>query len=200
MKFRSTAVACLAATALSSAALAAVPSTSITMSVAGANGEDNWGSLSNFKLLLTIDCATLNTPSSASSAFTLTGWHFLAYADNIMDPAHKRYEATGSATQISFQDLGATKKATINLTGGSVTTNLFAPPVESLSFEYMCNLTDSIRQAIEASAGTPSGQLTMWNNDGITGLMGGVYAAVPTPGAAALMAMGALFSRNRRRN
>ena len=199
MKYHSTAVACLTAIALSGAAWASIPSTSITMSVAGANGEDNWGELSNFKLLLTIECADLNTAASASSAFTLTSWHFRAYADNIMDPVHKRYEASGSATQISFQDLGATKKATINLTGGTVTTNLFAPQVDSLSFEYMCNLTDSLRDAIEASAGTPAGQLTLSNNDGITGLMGGVYAAVPAPGAAVLMLVGAAFSRHRRR-
>lgn len=200
MKFHATVVTCLAATAISATASADVQPTTISMVVTSANGEDNWGSLSNYRLVLTIDCTDLNTAASASSSFTLSSWQFAAYANGVVDPANKRYEAIGSATQISFQDLGATKKATINLTGGSVMTNLFTPQVEALSFEYACNLTDSLRQAIESSAGTSAGQLTLWNNEGITGVMGGIYAAVPTPGAAALMALSAAFSHRRRRD
>jgi hypothetical protein len=141
---------------------------------------------------LTIDCSTMNDVGSSSS-FTLNNWTFMARDS----AATVKFLAEGS--NLTFSAAPGTGKfiATIGLNPSNILINAMVPVAESISFSYAFSGTESLLAAIEASAGTTNGELSLGTDRGATGELSGIYAT-PAPGVAVLLGLGGLISRRRK--
>ena len=164
----------------------------LTMTADSTTGDDAWAGLSGYKMVLTINCSTMNDAGS-SSFFTLNSWTFKAMD---ADGATK-FKATGSNSLITPSPVGGKFVATIGLTASNIVTNALVPAVQAIAFTYAFSSTDSLMAAIDASANTPNGVLQLGTDIHPTGLLTGQYA-VPAPGAAALLGLGGLIGRRRK--
>jgi hypothetical protein len=194
--FRNYAIATIALTAAFAAPAAAGM---LTMTANNASGADDWSTLSEYTMVLTITTDDLNTAGSAGS-FTLTGWDFQAFNKSGMQV----FAANGSATSFSASGSGPIFNAQIALDPGNITTNILTPKANFLQFSYeFVGSSMTLAQAIFASAGRDVGQLTLATTVVgsspviTTGDLVGTYA-VPAPSALALIGVGGLMGRRRR--
>lgn len=164
----------------------------LTMTADSTTGVDAWAGLSGYKMVLTINCSTMNDAGS-SSFFTLNSWTFEAMD---ADGATK-FKATGSNSLITPSPVGGKFVATIGLTASNIDINELVPAVQEIAFTYAFSNTESLMAAIDASANTSNGVLQLGTDINPTGLLTGQYA-VPAPGAAALLGLGGLISRRRK--
>jgi hypothetical protein len=187
--FTKTLTAAVLAASLSGAASAGV----LTMTADTTTGYDGWESLSGYKMVLTINCSTIDAAGSSSS-FTLNYWKFEAFdSTNTI-----QFLATGSGDGFTAAPSSGKFVATINLSTSNISLNLFVPKADKISFGYAFSNTESLGDAIAASAGTSDGLLALGGTDGSsTGDLEGMYA-VPAPGAIAVLGLGGLMSRRRK--
>jgi hypothetical protein len=168
----------------------------LTMTANSTTGVDAWAGLSGYKMVLTIDCSTMNDAGSSSS-FTLSDWDFKAFSAS----GEMKFHAEGTNKTFTASGTGPKFLAVINLDDSEIKTNLFAPPVDSISFSYSFTGSESLLAAITASAIPSNGELQLGTTAGTgptdTGMLYGGYA-VPAPGAAALLGLGGLISRRRK--
>lgn len=164
----------------------------LTMTASSASGVGAWGLLTGYKLVLTIDCTTLDTAGSSSS-FTLNDWTFEAFnASNV-----RVFEANG--TNKSFSTSGSDPfLAVIELNATVIGDNALSPMADYVAFSYQYNNGDSLGSAIANSALPSSiGELTLGTNSGGGGDLVGFYS-VPAPGTVALITLVGLVARRRR--
>ena len=189
---RNYAIATLALTAAFAAPAAAGM---LTMTAGSPTGWDDWSGYTEYKMVLTITSDDLNTAGSASS-FTLQSWNFRAY--NKLGT--KVLEATGGPASFSAGSGTTTFLAVIAL-NGTIDPNDFEPKADYVAFSYEFTSGQTLRNAIETSAGKPLvGDLILGSSDASTGAGGdlvGTYA-VPAPSALALIGVGGLMGRRRR--
>ena len=182
----------VSASIVATAATAAAQAGMLTMTASNASGADAWGSLAGYRLVLTIDCATLDAAGS-SSAFTLNSWTFEAFdsTDVLV------FDASGAGNGFSASGSGPFT-ALINLSAATIAVNDLSPMADYIAFSYQYSSGDSLGAAIEASA-LPSeiGELILGTSAGGGGDLIGFYS-VPAPGTAALLALAGLATRRRR--
>ncbi|MBM4006016.1 MAG: hypothetical protein FJ292_00380 [Planctomycetes bacterium] len=185
MKFSTTTVL---AASLSGAASAGV----LTMTASSTTGSDGWASLLGYTMVMTIDCSTIDDAGSSSS-FVLNSWSFKA-----MDSSSViKFEAKGSAKTFSVAPNFGMGVVTFELNSSNTVTNNMVPAAEAFTFVYAFSANESLRAAIEASAGTAAGILQLGTGIVPTGTLAGRYA-VPAPGAAALLVLAGVMSRRRK--
>jgi hypothetical protein len=164
----------------------------LTMTADTTTGYDGWAGLSGYKMVLTIDCSTIDAAGSSSS-FTLNSWKFEAFdSTNTL-----QFRATGSGKTFTVAPGASKFVATIGLDTSNISVNNFVPEADSISFGYAFSASESLSDAIAASAGETDGVLTLGSDTGDKGLLTGGYA-VPAPSAIAMLALGGLMSRRRK--
>ena len=180
---------------LALAAGLAAPATAgmLTMSADAASGADDWAGYQGYSMVLTIDSDDLDVAGSAS-AFTLQGWNFTAFDAE----GTEVFAATGSETAFSAHGTGPTFSAVIALDAASITMNALDPMADYLAFSYDFTVEASLDAAINASALTARGALTLGTSLGGGGDLTGLYT-VPAPSAVAVIGACGLMARRRRR-
>lgn len=164
----------------------------LTMTASNPVGSDDWAGLVGYKMVLSVDCATL-TDSGSASTFTLNAWDFKAYDNG----GTMKFHATGSGETFTVSGGVSVFKAVIGLSSSNIVVNDFVPAVESIAFSYAFSGSESLDAAIAASAGTSDGELQLGTDLGNTGILSGTYA-VPAPAATALLGLAGLAGRRRR--
>ena len=180
------------ATVLAASLSGAASAGMLTMTASSTTGSDGWAGLSGYSMVLTIDCSTMGDAGSSSS-FSLNSWTFEAFdAYNTV-----QFRATGSGQTFTVAPGASKFVATIGLDTSNISVNNLVPAADAISFGYAFSAYESLAAAINASAGTTDGVLTLGSDTGDTGLLTGGYA-VPAPGAIAMLGLGGLMSRRRK--
>jgi len=164
----------------------------LTMTASNPVGSDDWSGLTGYSMQLMIDCSTMNDAGSASS-FTLANWDFKAFDSY----GSLQFHASGYGETFSVSGGSSKFTAVIGLSNSNILMNNFVPAAQAIAFTYAFTGYDSLESAINASANTTDGELSLGTDLGGTGILAGSYA-VPAPGAVALLGLAGLAGRRRR--
>lgn len=182
----------ITATVLAASLSGAASAGMLTMTASSTTGSDGWASLTGYSMVLTVDCSTMGDAGSSSS-FSLNSWTF--EARDVYNAV--QFRATGSGQTFTVAPGASKFIATIGLDTSNISVNNLVPAADAISFSYAFTNYESLQAAIEASAGSSDGMLTLGSDVGETGLLVGTYA-VPAPGAIAMLGLGGLMSRRRK--